>query len=264
LKKLPDLKNLHIIKKSNLIMKKAIAKYGITMRDSQLFKMQEHSTCHTARGHTTPTKPSRIRDHVVSNSVTQVSSEFRGKPIRGEYQGKSQPLFQKGLKAMQQVCAFGPAHAEKARMLYKLKGTRYQQRQENCLVLPHRSNIYCGSQILSQNELAQNCTNKGQLPKAPVQHGQRVQFGTSWNKEVPIADLLKHNKPILNILTISSRPGKYRRKLRSFSDVEHSECARDQFVEKQPSDYQSREAEKDLPILRILEKISNSNVSSSV
>jgi len=229
-------------------MKKAIGKYRVTIKDSQLWKRQRHSNCHTA--HTHATKPSRIRERVVSNSVTQVSSDHRGKPKRGEYQGESQPLYRKGLKAMQQVSAFGPAHAEQARKLYHLKGTRYEQRHENYLILPHRSNIRYGSQILlSQEEQAQISINEAQLHKEPVHHGRRVQFETT--------EMLEQSQPILKIATISERPGKFRGKLRNFSDVEHSGCERENCMEKKPFNYDDGLGDKGLSRLTILQLLEN-------
>jgi len=239
-------------------MKKAIGKYRGTIKDSQLWKTQRHSNCHTAHTHDTPTKPSRIREHVVSNSVTQVSSDHRGKPKRGGwYQGESQPLCQKGLKAVQQVSAFGPAHAEQARKLYHLKGTRCEQRQENYLILPHRSNIRHGSLILlSQQEQAQIRTNDSRIHKESV-HVKRVQFETSWKKEVPITEMLEQTQPILKIVTILERPGKCKGKLRNFSDVEHSKCERENCMEKKPFNYDDGVGENGSPRLTILQLLEN-------
>jgi len=99
-------------------MEKVIGKNGFTTGDSQLLNIHVNSNCFTAHAHTTPADPSRIRNHTVLNSISQIPTNHRGKTTHGKFQGKSQPVFRKGPKAMQQVSAFGPAHAEQARKFY--------------------------------------------------------------------------------------------------------------------------------------------------
>merc|ERR550534_377591 len=215
-------------------MEEVIGKNGFTTGDFQLLKIQGHSNCTTSQDHTTPTDLSRIRNHSVLNSVTQIASDLGGKTTHEEYQRKSQTLYRKGPKTTQQVSAFGPAHAEQARKLYQLKRTRHKHRHKNCLILPHRTNIYHSSQKLSQHEQTQFSTNGGQPLKESEHCGQRVKNGTSCKKEVPLPDMLEQNQPILKLLTISSRPGKYTSKPGNSSDVENRDCTIKEFVGKKP------------------------------
>jgi len=242
-------------------MEKVIGKNGYTVGDFQLLNTQRHSNCLPAHAHTTPIDPSRICNHAVLNSVTQIASERRGKTTRGKYFGERQPLYRQDPKAIQQVSAFGPAHAEQARKLYQFKGTTHKHRHKNSLSLPHRCNINYGSVILlSQPEQTQNCRNGGQLPKESEHCGQRVQHGTSCKREVILANMLEQNQPILKWAKLSSRPGKYTSKMRNALNVEDCEYAREDFVGKKPLNYKNGVREKDLSsftILQILESISS-------
>jgi len=240
---------------------KVIGKNGFTIVDFRLLKIQGHSNCQMAHARTTPTDLSRIRNHSVLNSVTQIAPELGEKTIHGEYQGKSRPLYRQVPKAMQQVAAFGPAHAEQARKLYQLKGTRHKHEHKNCLIIPNRSNICHASQILlSQHEQTHMSTNGDHLPIEPEDCGRRVQNETSCKKEVPLADMLEQNQPILKLVSISSRPGKDTCNQRKSPDVENRECAREEFVGKKPLNLKNGVGEKDFSsftILQILENISS-------
>jgi len=185
-------------------MEKVVGKNGFTSGDSQLVNINVNSNSLTARVHTTPTDPSRIRNHKVLISGAQIPSNLRVKITHWEFPVKSQPLCHKGPKAIQQVSAFGPANAEQARKLYQLKGFRHKQRHQNSLGLPHRCNINYGSEImLSQHEQTQISSNGGQLPKDPKYRGRSFQHGTSCKKEVPLSDKLEQNQSILKLAKIS-------------------------------------------------------------
>jgi len=242
-------------------MEKVIGKNGFTEGDFQLLNIQRHSNCLPARAHTTPIDLSVIRNHAVLNSVTQTASYLKGKTTYGEYHGERQPMCRQGPKPIQQVSAFGPAHAEQARKLYQFKGTLHKHRHKNSLSLPHHCNINHGSVILlSQPEHTQNCRNGGHLPKESKQCGQRVQHGTSCKREVIPANMLEQNQPILKWATLSSRPGKCTSKLRNALNVEDCEYAREDYVGKKPLNFKNRAGEKDLSsftILQILENISS-------
>jgi len=240
-------------------METVICKNGFTTGDSQLSNIHVNSNWFAAHVHITPTDPSRIRNHTVLNSVTQIPTNLRGKTTHGEFQVKSQPLCRKGTKAMQQVSAFGPAHAEQARKFYQLKGFRNKQRHKNCLGVQRRCNIHNGSKImLSQHEQTQVGTYGGQLLKDPKYRGRRVQHGTSCKKEVPLSDMNEQNQPILKLAKISSRPNKYTSKQINTSNVEHCECAGEHFLEKKPLSYKNGVGGKyvtSLTLLQILENI---------
>jgi len=167
-------------------------------------------------------------------------------------------LCHKGSKGIQQVSAFGPAHAEKARNLYQMKGLRHKQRYKNWLGLPHLCNIHYGSEImLSQHEQTQNGV---QVLKDPKYGGRRVQHGTSCKKEVPLDDMLEQNQRILKLVKISSRPDKYTCKQINTSNVGRSVCAGEHFVEKKPFTYKNEVCGKELSsltILQVLESISS-------
>jgi len=242
-------------------MEKVIGRNGFTERDFQLLNIQRHSNCLPAHAYTTTTDPSRICNHAVLNSVTQIASDLREQTTRGEYQGESQPLYRQGLKAIQKVSAFGPAHAEQARKLYQFTETRHKHRHKNSLNLPHSCNIIHGSVILlSQPEQTQNCRNGGQLPKESEHCGQRVQHGTSYKREVILANMLEQTQPILKLAKISSRPGKYTSKLRNTLNVKDGGYAREDFVGKKPLNYENGVSEKDFSsftILQLLEDISS-------
>jgi len=240
-------------------MEKVIGKSRFPTGDSQL-NIHVNSNYFMAHAHITPTDPSRLRNDTVLNSVTQIPN-LREKTTHGEFQGKTQPLCRKAPKAKQQVSAFGPAHAEQARKLYQLKGFRHKQTQKKCLGLPRRCNIHYGSEImLSQHEQTQISTNGGQLPKDPTYNGRRVQHGTSGKKELPLDDMLEQNQPILKLVKISSRPDKYTCK--NTSNVEHSECAGEHFMEKKPLNFKKGVGGKDLSSLTILQILEN--ISSTV
>jgi len=109
--------------------------------------------------------------------------------------------------------------------------------------------------MLSQHERTEVSTNGGQLPEDPKYLGRKVQHGTSCKKEVPLADMIEHNQPILKLVKISSRPDKYTCKQINTSNVEHCECAGEYLVEKKSLNYKNGVGGKDLTSLTILQLI---------
>jgi len=238
------LKKLHIMEFClKFPMEKAIVKFGVARGDSQLLKIPGHSSSLKPKAYAPPTDPRRIRHHAGLNSVTQIAEDRGGKTTTQEYPRERRPMYnRKGPKAMQKVSAFGPAHAEQARKIYLMKGSHV---------------------LLSHHEHAQISTNGDQLHEQPMHQGQRVQYGTSSKKEVPLADMLEQNQTILKIVRISARPGKCTSKLRNSFDVEHNECARKEVGEMKPVNYKYGVGQKDMSswtTLQILESLSSSKI----
>jgi len=157
------------------------------------------------------------------------------------------------------ISAFGPAHAEKARKLYQIKGKQAEQGPE---FLPNHSHIQ--SVGYTQKSYCQNAnvsTNEVNITKDPVHYGQRVPHRKSTEDQVPISTMTDANQPILKIVKITPRPNEERaRNPKSSSDAGDTEYTREGLVKNDPLNIEDR-VQQNYPcatILQILGEISSS------
>jgi len=238
-------------------MKKAKRYIGVPTNDCKRCMVLGHSNSHkfyTATAHTV-----QICGPPITGSLSGATGENGAESKSTNHQSGSRKLvFREASKVMQKISAFGPAHAEKARKLYQIKGSQADQGPE---FLPNHSHIQPVGYIQKSNcQNAEVSTNEANIPKDPVHYGQRVPHRKSTEDQVSISTATDENQPILKIVTITPRPNEERaRKPKSFSYAEETVHSREGLVKKDQLNIEDR-AQQNYPcatILQILGEISS-------
>jgi len=239
-------------------MKKAKGCTGLATIDYKLGKVLGHSNSH--KFYTATTHTVQICGPLVTGSLCGATGENGAKSKRTNNQSESRKLvLRKAAKVMQKISAFGPAHAEKARKLYQIKGIRAERGPE---FLPNHSHIQPVGYIQkSYCQHAEVSTNEVNITKDPVHYGQRVPHRKSTEDQVSVSTATDENQPILKIVTITPRPNAERaRKPKSSSDAGETVYSREGLVKNIALNNKDR-VQQNYPcatILQILGEISGS------
>jgi len=235
-------------------MKKVNGYIGVSTNECQLWKLLGHSN--SCKAHEATINRIRIRGCTVRSLNEEVRDSGAKTKITSN-QSESQLLLREVSKVGQKVSAFGPAHAEKARKLYLIKGSQSQHMP----ILPNRSDIQLSRHIVkSHHQDAEDSTNEVNS-KDPIYYGQRVLYRNSKENPVSFTPVAELNQPILKIVTILPRPKKECvRRPKSFSDAGEIVYSREGFVKKESLSHEDKVQHNVYcsTILQILEEISSS------
>jgi len=239
-------------------MKKAKGYIGVPTNDCKRCKVLGHSCSH--KFYTATTHTVHICGPPITGSSSGATGENEAKSKSSNNQSESRKLvLREASKVMQKISAFGPAHAEKARKLYQIKGIRAERGPE---FLPNHSHIQPVGYIQkSYCQHAEVSTNEVNITKDPVHYGQRVPHRKSTEDQVSVSTATDENQPILKIVTITPRPNAERaRKPKSSSDAGETVYSREGLVKNIALNNKDR-VQQNYPcatILQILGEISGS------
>jgi len=238
-------------------MKKVKGYMGVPTNDYQLSKVLGHSNSYKF---TAITHSVQISGPPVIGPQSGVTGENGAKSKSANNQSESRKLvLRESSKVMSKISAFGPAHAEKARKIYQIKGMQAEQGPEFLLNHSHIPPVCYSQKLYRQN--AEVSTNQVNITKDPVDYGQRVPHTKSTEDQVPIATVTDANQPILKIVTITPRPNVERaRKPKSSADTGQTVYSREGLVKNNPLNIEDG-AHQNYPcatILQILAEISSS------
>jgi len=239
-------------------MKKVKGNIGVPTNDCQLCKVLGHSNSH--KFHTATTHTVQICGPHIIGSLSGATGENGVKSKSTNNQSESRKLvLREASKVVPKISAFGPAHAEKARKLYQIKGKQAEQGPE---FLANQSHMQLDG--YTQKSYCQNAnvsTNEVNITKDPVHYGQRVPHRKSTEDWVPISTMTDANQPILKIVTITPRPNEERaRNPKSSTDAGDIVYTREGLVKNDPLNIEDR-VQQNYPcatILQILGEISSS------
>lgn len=238
-------------------MKKVKGNIGVHINDCQLCKVLGHSDSH--KFHKATTHTVQICGPPITESLSGATGKIGIKSKSTNNQSESRKLVLcEASKVVPKISAFGPAHAEKARKLYQIKGRQAELGPE---FLPNQSHIEpVGNNQKSYCQNATVSTNEVKITKDPVHYGQRVLQRKSTEDQVPISTMTEANQPILKIVKITPRPNEERaRNPKSSSDAGDDVNTREGLVKNDPLNIEDRVQNYPCAtILQILGEISSS------
>jgi len=239
-------------------MKLVQGRIGVPSNDCQFSKVLGDSI--SDKFHTSITDNVYINGPPVIGPLSGAAGENGAKSKSTNNQCQSRKLVLREIpKVMPKISAFGPAHAEKARKIYQIKGIQAEEGPEFLLNHSHTPPVGCAQKLYRQD--IEVSTNQVNITKDPVHYGQRVAHRESTQDQVPISRMTDANQPILKIVRITPRPNEERaRKPKSSADTGQTVYPMEGLVQNDLLNIEDR-AQQNYPcstILQILAEITSS------